>query len=167
MHGAAAAVVDALPLPGDLDPDLVSTPAPAPFPPAPTTPAFGLAAAEEPRATPSSALPARVELPELQTVDDILGGLSVWRRNNRPAPSLKKSATGSFQRNPSLKPEKKKSDLLCLYIYTWGSVGHGVQWDTMTEYHAVLVHRTMCKYAIIHSSPCPTEPLRFSELAPP
>ena len=38
-----------------------------------------------------------------------------------------------------------------------GSVGHGVQWDTVTEYHVVPVHRTMCKYTIIPSSPCPTE----------
>ena len=37
------------------------------------------------------------------------------------------------------------------------SVGHGVQWDTVTEYHVVPVHRAMCEYTIIPSSPCPTE----------
>ena len=38
-----------------------------------------------------------------------------------------------------------------------GSVGHGVQWDTITEYHVVPVHREFCEYTIIPSSPCPTE----------
>ena len=42
-----------------------------------------------------------------------------------------------------------------------GSVGHGVQWDTaVIEYHVVPVHRKMCKYTIIPSSPCPTEQCR-------
>ena len=43
-----------------------------------------------------------------------------------------------------------------------GSVGHGVQWDRVTEYHVVPVHRAMCKYTIIPSSPCPTEPTHTS-----
>ena len=34
-----------------------------------------------------------------------------------------------------------------------GPVGHVVQWDMVTEYHVVPVHRTMCKYTIIPSSP--------------
>ena len=37
------------------------------------------------------------------------------------------------------------------------SVGLGVQWDMVTEYHLVPVHRVMCKYTIIPSSLCPTE----------
>ena len=43
-----------------------------------------------------------------------------------------------------------------LEVYV-GSVGHGVQWDIVTEYHVVPVHRSMCKYTIILSSPCATE----------
>ena len=42
-------------------------------------------------------------------------------------------------------------------VHYVGSVGHGVQWDMITEYHLVPVHRVMCKYTIIPSSPCPTE----------
>ena len=37
------------------------------------------------------------------------------------------------------------------------SVGHGVQWDTVTEHHIVLVHCAMRQYTIILISPCPTE----------
>ena len=36
--------------------------------------------------------------------------------------------------------------------YVVGSVGRGVQWDAVTEYHVVPVHHAMCKYTIIHSS---------------
>ena len=32
-----------------------------------------------------------------------------------------------------------------------GSVGHGVLWDVVTEYHVVPVHHVMCKYTIIPS----------------
>ena len=35
--------------------------------------------------------------------------------------------------------------------------GPGVQWDPVTENQVVLVHRKMCKYTIISSSPGPTE----------
>ena len=51
-------------------------------------------------------------------------------------------------------------------IYGWllgsievyvASVGHGVQWDTVTEYHVVPVHRAMCKCTVIPCSSCPTE----------
>ena len=38
-----------------------------------------------------------------------------------------------------------------------GSMGPGVQWDPVTENHVVPVHREMCKYTIIPSSPGPIE----------
>ena len=41
-----------------------------------------------------------------------------------------------------------------------GSVGRGVQWDTVTEYHVVPVHCGMCKYTIIPSSPRPSRPTK-------
>ena len=45
-----------------------------------------------------------------------------------------------------------------------GSMGLGVQWDPVTENHVVPVHREMCKYTSIPSSPGPIEPTYTSTM---
>ena len=47
-------------------------------------------------------------------------------------------------------------ELAPLDVYV-GSMGPGVQWDLVPENHVVPVHREMCKYVIIPSSPGPIE----------
>ena len=105
--------------------------------------------------------PTRVHVPrlhrELRAVD---AGGAAPRRHTLDVEVHAGSACASYYNEESEDEEDDVSEveeglLWCgcgLELFV-GSVGRGVQWDTVTEYHVVPVHRAIRKYAIIPSSP--------------
>ena len=59
---------------------------------------------------------------------------------------------GAQAESPGLQATSLFFSKFGLEVYV-GSVGHGVQWDTVNEYHVVPVHHAICEYTTIHCTP--------------